>query len=1371
MKNQIQAILADVTIPIDERIARVDRIYTDVMQSAANSNHNEDGNYANLLSEYAQFLYAYARYSDAEQKYLYLITIAEKLYGKNHPETATAYNNIGLVYDKLCDFDKALEYYKKALQICEANSGYNNPDIAMSFDNIGKIYCEQGEYKKALKFIIKALEIRESILGTNHPDTANSYDNTGELYFEQGEYKKALEFFNKALDIRESTLGTNHPGTATAYNNIGGVYYKRGEYKKALDFFNKALGIQESILGTNHPDTATAYNNIGKVYYEQGEYKKALTFFNKALGIRESILGTNHPDTANSLNSIGLFYDEEGNYDKALEYYKKALNIRERVFGYNHPDSAKSYNNIGTVYYSKDDYDKALEYLLKALGIITQIIGKDHPDTASTYNNIGLIYYSQGNYDKAISYYNKALEIRKNVLGEDHSDTASSFYNLGLLYRELGDYDKALKYLNHALYIREKVLGKDHIDTANAYNSIGTIHSLQNDDELALNNYKKALLIFKDKLGENDPQTAVVYSSIGEVYSKKGKNEKALEYYSKSIPIIEKKLGVENTIDTSNQDIIDVQDPKEQLQQSSSLDKTTFSIINDITKCTAALSDVYIDFQKELQTLADDLRQTFNSEYCAIGIVDGNLAEDCIVSLEPHKENSLQKLQTELLESVRFVEISNKNILLCRALDLKSHNIVYFSQEDIRLSETYGKFQDIMRSGSVFSNIVIPLRDKYKQNIGYLQFLNSEEKIDFNKISPLITAFLGLAKTILQKNIKLRNENRERDFDFYDKIQKAKGANQLLDEIMEYLATEFNAAIVSFRIPIANAPKKNLSHFYLRRCYVNSKIINRNRIISHYRKERILIPKDEMGGYEDLRIVHKEQVIYHNVKNTSLNHMFDLDLYDKFITLPVFRDDTTNKPLIKQLYGTFQLRLFNPTISKNNIELVSRIRFQRELVEAKKRLTFLSEQITLLFNSYVHRFENESLQIFQNELKNSSFVKIQDFDERCANIINNSVHANICSIYRFDKATEQLMLSATTAQTIHFNNTNKNLHANNNKERFSIPVTSKKNVLVRAFTAKKPTYIFDIRDTDVHQSSFIEFIDKKSGNDFLSAMVVPILKKNGECSGVVLLLGKVGSNRFISTAYWEHDISHIEFIVNTLTRISESDNERMTFLSQLSHELLTPIAEMVYDNDYIIHLAKDNPNGTSKQELISKLEENINTCMLLKYVITDTEFRYAFNGRKMDYNITRQNRPQEVIMDTIHLLEKESLDKCLTIRTDISKMPPMYFDKEHMMQVLINLLKNAIRYSDKSTTIFINYQFQNDQHEIIFANYGIGVLEEEKDAIFELFYRGQKTKGKFVRGTGIGLYIVRDIMRNHGGDCFVRNLNNPTEFVITLPNK
>ena len=115
----------------------------------------------------------------------------------------------------------------------------------------------------------------------------------------------------------------------------------------------------------------------------------------------------------------------------------------------------------------------------------------------------------------------------------------------------------------------------------------------------------------------------------------------------------------------------------------------------------------------------------------------------------------------------------------------------------------------------------------------------------------------------------------------------------------------------------------------------------------------------------------------------------------------------------------------------------------------------------------------------------------------------------------------------------------------------------------------------------------------------------------------------------------------------------------------------------------------------------------------------------------------------------------------------------LYFDKSRMMQVVINLLRNAIRYSNNYEEVAIIYEYNEklDCHEIDFRDNGIPVKPEDKDKIFELFYRSRKASEKVPNGSGIGLYLVKQIMLAHGGDCYVKELNFPTKFTIQIPNK
>ncbi len=292
------------------------------------------------------------------------------------------------ISEYLAEYDKAINYYKLALQSALLKDGERHPDVATIYNNIGSIYNSQGDYAKALEYNNKSLEIRLSVLGERHPDVAASYINIGSAYHSQGDYAKALEYNNKSLEILLSVLGERHPDVATSYNNIGSIYNSQGDYAKALEYLDKSLEIQLSVLGERHPDVATIYNNIGYIYDSQGDYAKALEYHNKSLEIQLSVLGERHPDVATSYNNIGSIYDSQGDYAKALEYHNKAVEIRLSVLGERHPDVATSYNNIGLEYYSQGDYAKALEYLDKSYGILKDFLPDEHPNIKTVRGNI-----------------------------------------------------------------------------------------------------------------------------------------------------------------------------------------------------------------------------------------------------------------------------------------------------------------------------------------------------------------------------------------------------------------------------------------------------------------------------------------------------------------------------------------------------------------------------------------------------------------------------------------------------------------------------------------------------------------------------------------------------------------------------------------------------------------------------------------------------------------------------------------------------------------------------------------------------------------------------------------------------------------------
>ena len=218
-------IMADISISIEDRIAKTEELYAQADTMAKECDY-ETEKYEKLLSKYTDFLCKYAKYDKALELEKQLLQICEKLYGLEHPDTASSYNNIGNVYYCKGSYDTALEYHFKVLSIREKVLGLEHPDTARSYNNIGNVYYWKGSYDTALEYNLKALAIREKVLGLEHPDTATSYNNIGVVYSDKGDCDTALEYNLKALAIREKKLGESHPYTQQTRENISLVKEK-----------------------------------------------------------------------------------------------------------------------------------------------------------------------------------------------------------------------------------------------------------------------------------------------------------------------------------------------------------------------------------------------------------------------------------------------------------------------------------------------------------------------------------------------------------------------------------------------------------------------------------------------------------------------------------------------------------------------------------------------------------------------------------------------------------------------------------------------------------------------------------------------------------------------------------------------------------------------------------------------------------------------------------------------------------------------------------------------------------------------------------------------------------------------------------------
>ena len=305
-------------------------------------------------------------------------------------------NVTGEVYHRLGEYNQAKELHEKALIIRKKIFGEDHADVATSYNNLASVYYSLGEYNQAKELHEKALVIRKKIFGEDHANVATSYNNLASVYNSLGEYNQAKELLEKALTIRKKIFGKDHADVATGYNNLASVYHSLGEYNQAKELHGKALMIYKKIFGEEHAHVATSYNNLASVYNSLGEYNQAKELHEKTLMISIKIFGEDNAHVATSYNNLALVYNSLGEYNQAKELFEKALMIFKKIFGEDHADVATSYNNLASVYYSLGEYNQAKELHEKALVIHKKIFGEDHAYVATSYNNLASVYNSLG---------------------------------------------------------------------------------------------------------------------------------------------------------------------------------------------------------------------------------------------------------------------------------------------------------------------------------------------------------------------------------------------------------------------------------------------------------------------------------------------------------------------------------------------------------------------------------------------------------------------------------------------------------------------------------------------------------------------------------------------------------------------------------------------------------------------------------------------------------------------------------------------------------------------------------------------------------------------------------------------------------------
>jgi signal transduction histidine kinase len=219
--------------------------------------------------------------------------------------------------------------------------------------------------------------------------------------------------------------------------------------------------------------------------------------------------------------------------------------------------------------------------------------------------------------------------------------------------------------------------------------------------------------------------------------------------------------------------------------------------------------------------------------------------------------------------------------------------------------------------------------------------------------------------------------------------------------------------------------------------------------------------------------------------------------------------------------------------------------------------------------------------------------------------------------------------------------------------------------------------------------------------------------------------------------------------------------QRRNFLLSITHELKSPLASMKLVLQTLVkrdlekgQIHKLCDGGLKEAERLTELINNLLFSARLDAVYTPT--REEMNVAQLIDEVTQRFRMRfpkallEVVAHEVPILRAERLS---------------------MMSVLMNLLENAVKYSKGQPKICLTYGYEKEQFVFEVADNGIGIPLKERNKVFQRFYRVGNEDTRHAKGTGLGLYIVKQIVKSHRGKIqILDNLPVGTIFKITLPS-
>ena len=242
----------------------------------------------------------------------------------------------------------------------------------------------------------------------------------------------------------------------------------------------------------------------------------------------------------------------------------------------------------------------------------------------------------------------------------------------------------------------------------------------------------------------------------------------------------------------------------------------------------------------------------------------------------------------------------------------------------------------------------------------------------------------------------------------------------------------------------------------------------------------------------------------------------------------------------------------------------------------------------------------------------------------------------------------------------------------------------------------------------------------------------------------------------------EDELHHLSLTLNKmLDKIENLIMQEKQFTSDASHELRTPISVILAQGEYLLDIAKDEKEKELAQTIVDKSKQVSKLVSRLLLLARIDQHRQKFNKEKVDLSVI-----VDVAVDSMKELASQ---KEILLFSNVAEGTIVDADEALLLSAITNLISNGIKYGNKSGHVAVSASRIGDRTEIIVADNGVGISEEDIDKIWTRFYRVDDVRNDEYGSSGLGLPMVKSIIELHGGEITVKSsLGHGTEFRIVL---